>query len=75
MLDELFPKFLKGNILKLHGSLASEAFSPEPLPNQSPCLQERELRDAEAVSVLTICIIPVGTEELGAGVAAWLTNE
>lgn len=33
MLDKLFPKFLKGNILKLHASLASEAFSPEALPN------------------------------------------
>nr|XP_025720288.1 RUS1 family protein C16orf58 homolog isoform X3 [Callorhinus ursinus] len=67
VLDRLFPKFLKGNILKLHGSLASGAFSSETLPNPFPCLQYGEGRGTEAVSVLTICIIPVGIEELGAG--------
>ena len=33
MLDKLFPKFLKGNILLLHGSWT---FSPEALPSPIP---------------------------------------
>uniref|UniRef100_A0ABI7Y6F3 RUS family member 1 n=1 Tax=Felis catus TaxID=9685 RepID=A0ABI7Y6F3_FELCA len=36
VLDKLFPKFLKGNIFKPHGSLAFEASSPEALPNAIP---------------------------------------